>query len=126
MKNETQVQKNENKQQSIPEGWRSVLRAIVEAFKDGNFQLAGIDGVNQLSPEDGQRISRNIESYGAHLDSLPESAWDTSACQWMNSYWDALIDLYTVEEGASDLALSVRVQESPEGYEFAVQSVHVP
>ena len=80
----------------------------------------------QPPTSDAQRIARNLESYGAHLKSLPEEAWETSACQWMGDIWDALIDLYTVEEGASDLALSVRVYEMAKGYEFDVQSVHVP
>lgn len=50
----------------------------------------------------------------------------TSVCQWVGGYWDVLIDLYTVEESVSDLALSVRVYETAAGYEFDIQSVHVP
>ncbi|MCC4596065.1 hypothetical protein NRY95_15825 [Xanthomonas campestris pv. phormiicola] len=126
MNKETQVLKDEENQQAIPLLWRRPLQEIVEALKQENFQLAGIREARRLSPSDAQRIARNIENYGAHLRSLPEEAWQTSVCQWMREYWDALIDLYTLEEGVSDLVLSVRVYEIPDGYEFDVQSVHVP
>lgn len=124
---EIQALKDEEAQQPIPSAWRQTLREIVEAFKDGDFQLEkGIAGVRQLTADDAGRIARNIESYGAHLASLPDGAWQTSVCQWMRGYWDVLIDLYTVEEGASDLALSVRVYEAAAGFDFQVESVHVP
>lgn len=127
MSTEIQVLKDEESQQPIPSAWRQTLCQIVEAFKIGDFQLAGgIAGVRQLPSSDAERIARNIEGYGVHLMSLPEEAWETSACQWMCGYWDALIDLYTVEEGASDLALSIRVCEAAQGYDFQVESVHVP
>jgi hypothetical protein len=127
MNNEIEVLKDENKQQRIPSKWRPTLAEIVEAFKEGDFQLnRNVAGVRPLPATDAERIAGNLKSFGAHLVSLPTSAWDTSACQWMQSYWDALVDLYTAEEGASDLALFVRVFETAQGYEFLVQSVHVP
>lgn len=127
MENEIQISKDEEKQRPIPSAWRQTIGEIVEAFKRGDFQLnSGVTGVRQLSLEDAERIARNIERYGAHLTSLPADTWETSVCQWMREYWDALIDLYTSEEGASDLVLSVRVYEAAEGYEFQVESVYVP
>ena len=124
---EIQVLKDEENQQLIPSEWRKVLREIVEAFSEGDFQLKrDIPGVRQLSVEDAERIERNIEDYGAHLTQLPKEAWETAVCQWMRGYWDALIDLFTVEEGASDLAMSVRVYEAAHGYEFKVESIHAP
>lgn len=127
MSYEIQVLKDEEKQQPIPSAWRQTLSEIVEAFRDGDFQLIrNVAGVRRLPPEDAERIARSLKRYGAHLTSLPEDTWETSVCQWMRGYWDALIDLYTVEEGASDLALSVRVYETTQGYDFQVESVHVP
>lgn len=127
MNNEIQALKDEENQQPIPGAWRPTLCRIVEAFKDGDFQLnGGVTGVRELSSGDAERIARNIQAYGAHLTSLADETWETSACQWMRGYWDALIDLYTVEEGASDLVLSVRVYEAVSGYDFRIESVHVP
>jgi len=120
------VLKDENNQIPIPSIWRETLFNIVEALKDGDFRIQrGINGVLQISKEDALRIERNLEAYGAQLISLPEETWDSSVCQWMNSYWDVLVDLYTMEEGASDLALFVRVSESDSSYFFDIQSVHV-
>lgn len=126
MSNEKSVSKDGENQQPIPIVWRRTIDEIVEAFISGNFRLKGINYVRDVSAEDADRIARNLDLYGAHLQPLPEGAWETSACQWMGSYWDALVDLYTVEEGASDLALSLRVYEDADQFQFDVHSVHVP
>lgn len=127
MNDEIHVLKDEENQLLIPSVWRNTFREIVEAFKDRDFQLSrGIADVQRLSPEDAERIAKNLERYAARLASLPGDTWGTSACQWMGGYWDALIDLYPVEEGASDLVLAIRVYEAALGYHFHVMSVHVP
>lgn len=79
-----------------------------------------------MSPELAAKIERNVKSYGAQLSALPDESWQTSACQWMGSYWDVLVDLFTVEEGAGDLAMAVRVYEEGLRYVFEIQSVYVP
>lgn len=71
-------------------------------------------------------MARNVDAYGARLASLPEEAWNTSVCQWMVGYWDVLVDLFTIDEGLSDLVLAVRVYEDGVGYSFKIQSVYVP
>jgi hypothetical protein len=127
MNNQIMVLKDEEKQQPVPNIWRMTLCKIVESFKNGDFQLKNsIHFVRELSSEDALRIAQNIEHYGARLTSLPDDAWRTSVCQWMLGYWDVLIDLFTEEEGASDLVLFVRVYELAKGYEFQIESVHVP
>ncbi len=121
------VLKDERNQSPVPSAWRSTFSDIVEALKDGDFGVArSVVGVRPISTENAARIAGNIKGYGAQLTSLPEETWQTSACQWMRGYWDVLVDLYTVEEGASDLALSVRVYEEGSDYAFEVQSVYVP
>lgn len=42
------------------------------------------------------------------------------------TYWDVLVDVFTVEEGRSDLVLFARVFERGDGYRFEIASVHVP
>ena len=97
------------------------------AFVEKDFVLQrGLTGVEAVSAERASTIAANIDKYGCSLMKLPEAAWQTSVCQWMEGYWDVLIDLYTVEEGESDLALVMRVYEKNESYNFVVQSVHVP
>lgn len=127
MDQEIGVFKDEDGQRSIPSIWRHTFCEIVESFKDGDFEIGReIAGVRKISAQDASRMARNIKDYGAHLISLPEETWETSVCQWMRGYWDVLIDLFTAEEGASDLALAVRVFEDGAAYRFEVQSVHVP
>ncbi len=82
--------------------------------------------VRPLSPERAIRIEHNIKNYGARLTSLPEDSWRTSVCQWMGGFWDVLIDLFTVEEGASDLVLAARVYEEGATHIFEIHSVYVP
>jgi hypothetical protein len=121
------ILKDEHNQGPIPTAWRHVFADVVEGLKGGDFDLVRrVQGVRPLSEKDAIRIADNIKRYGAQLVSLPEETWRTSACQWMIGYWDALIDLYTVEEGASDLALAVRVYEEGNAYAFEILSVHVP
>jgi hypothetical protein len=121
------VLKDEDKQRLIPSVWRDNFYAIVEAVRQGDFRLErGVTGVLPLSAEDAKRMAGNIKAYGAQLVSLPEETWQSSACQWMGSYWDVWIDLYTAEEGASDLVLNVRVYEREAAYTFRIQSLHVP
>jgi hypothetical protein len=119
--------KDELGQRPIPIAWRHTLREIVECMRSGDFAFEqSIPNVLQLSSRDAERIQGNIDRYGVRLDSLPEAAWETSVCQWMQGYWDVLIDLYTIEEGCSDLTLSIRVSEAGDSFTFEVLSVHVP
>ncbi len=121
------VTKDPSAQQPIPEIWRQTLVEIVEHIRSGDFALSlEIPGVPTLSASVADAIEDNISAYGATLTSLPEAAWETSVCQWMGGYWELVLDLYSEEEGATDLVLSVRVRETGERYTFDVTSVHVP
>lgn len=127
MTNTINPTKDENKQSLIPDIWKQTLKDIVLLFKDGDYlNKKGVSQVTPISKENALIIANNIKSYGCKLTELPEDTWQTSACQWMRSYWEVLVDLYTVEEGASDLALSVRVYEQNSSYIFEIQSVYVP
>ena len=127
MNDHVPVFKDEDNQRPIPSAWRETFFEIVEALKEGDFGLVrGVSGVRPVSSKDASLIADTVQDYGAHLISLPEETWQTSACQWMQGYWDALIDLFTAEEGASDLVLSVRIYEIGDSYSFDIQSVYVP
>jgi hypothetical protein len=121
------VHKDIESQKKIPAIWKETLIEIVDAMKEGDYQLSrNITNVPKLSENVAMAIKRNIESYGETLVSLPEETWNTSVFQWMGGYWDVFIDLDT-EEGPSDLILSVRIREtSSSSYSFAVHLVYVP
>jgi hypothetical protein len=111
----------------IPTIWRSTLEKIVVAFVQGDFTLSsGVPGVAAIPAEDAERIAANITDYGESLAALPAESWETSVAVWMGSFWETLIDLWTVQSGRSDLVLFVRVFEGPGGFRFEVDSLHVP
>lgn len=121
------VQKDPENQRPVPSAWRGTLSDIVRAFKEGDYRLSsGIAGVRPLAERAANGIKKNIDGYGVHLVSLPSDAWSTSVCMWMETHWEVLVDLYTAEEGRSDLVLHVRVFECGLTYAFEVDSVHVP
>ena len=121
-----EVVKDERMQRPIPHEWRPTIRAIVHVLISNDETAISIPNVLPVPSEQRVRMSGNINDYGANLIELPEETWETSVCQWMGAYWDALIDLFTLEEGRSDLALSVRVKEVDGQYRFEVMSIHVP
>jgi hypothetical protein len=121
------VTKNSETEGPIPSAWRPVLKDIVDAFVRQDYRLAdGILGVAPVSEETATQIREYIEDYGATLVGLPQKAWDTSVCIWMHDHWDALTDLWTEEEGNSDLVMQVRVSEADSRYVVTVHMVYVP
>ncbi len=76
--------------------------------------------------ETATQIRTYIEEYGAKLVPLPQASWTTSVCIWMGDYWDALIDLWTEEEGRSDLVLRVHVSEVGSEPLVTIYMVYVP
>ena len=60
------------------------------------------------------------------MTALPEETWDTSVATWMGTHWDVLIDLWTVEEGRSDLVLRANVYQDPPGFRYEVVMAYVP
>jgi hypothetical protein len=112
----------------IPTAWRPVICKVVSAFVRHDYQLnaAAVPGVAQVSSETVDQISSYIQDYGAELVDLPEETWDSSVCIWQGNRWDALIDLWSLSEGRSDLVLSLQVSEAQGGLEFAIYMVYVP
>jgi len=111
----------------VASAWRPVLEDAITAFARGDFSVArGSGAVAPISAATAARITNNLAKHGETLTELPAEAWKTSVAQWMETHWDVLIDLWTVESGASDLVLSARVFEVNGGFRFEVDSVHVP
>jgi hypothetical protein len=106
---------------------RKGLGDVVRCFAAGDYGLsAGVAGVEPVSTDDAQHIRESIEGYGATLIELPDDAWRTSVAQWYGSHWDILVDLWTAEEGCSDLVLQGRVCESNGDISFRIHLVYVP
>lgn len=99
----------------------------MDAFVEGDYHLkAGLLGVKGISTDLAARISESVQNYGATLVELPDETWDSSVCIWNGTHWDALVDLWTKEEGPSDLVLHARVIDLSPGFEFRIHLVYVP
>ena len=119
--------KNGTSERPIPTVWRPAFCHIVDAFVRGDYLLSdGVAGVDAVSEEAASRIQSYLSDYGATLKSLPDETWNSSVCIWTGNYWDVLVDLYTNEEGASDLALNARVNETSHGFKIEIHMVYVP
>lgn len=123
MDSKTVVKDGENAV-AVPQAWRAALSSIVDALIQGNEPW--LPHVSLQSPEVWASAQQNIRMYGAHLMKLPDAAWETSVCIWYGEFWEVLVDLYTEEEGRSDLVLHVRVYEVGDGWRFEVVLVYVP
>jgi len=114
-------------QHPIAGAWRPVLREVVRRFVAGDFGLAkSVPGVEPVSAKTVEQIVGYLADYGATLVDLPEDTWHTSVAQWMETHWDILVDLWTAEEGPSDLVLQGRVVETGAGPRLTIRMVYVP
>lgn len=124
---EVSASKDPENEGPIPLAWRATLKTIVDAFVRQDYGLKdGIPGVAPVLEETAAQIRDYIEEYGEQLVELPPEAWDTSVCIWSGNHWDVLVDLWTEEEGSSDLVLQVHVFEADRGYLLNVHMVYVP
>ena len=124
---EVPVTKDSESEGPIPSVWRPMVKGIIDAFVRHDYRLtSGIPGVAPVSEETATQIREYINGYGATLVALPQDSWDTSVCIWMGEHWDALIDLWTKEEGRSDLVLQVHVSAVGGENVVTVYMVYVP
>jgi len=119
--------KDEQGPHPIAGAWREPLRQIVRALVQGDYALSTpIAGVEQVPTKTAEQMRDYIAEYGETLVELPDETWDTSEAQWSGAHWELLVDLWTAEEGPSDLVLSCTVNETDDGYRFTVDLVYVP
>jgi hypothetical protein len=125
--NEIIVKKDEENELPIPHIWRPTLKAIVDAFVIQDYELSvEIKNVSPVSKSTSKQIEDYIQDYGEALIDLPEDTWETSVYIYDGGYWRVLLDLYTKNEGLSDLVLSVEVKENRDAYIIDIKAVYVP
>jgi len=120
------VTKNEAHAEPVPSAWRQTFVQMVDALRERNTQLRGLAHVEPVDDATAGIIARQIEDYGGIIARLPEQTWDTSVSQWQGTYWEVLVDLFTVEDGLSDLVLHVMVEEDGNAFSFKPHLVYVP
>lgn len=124
---EITVEKNGEEELPIPHLWRPTFKAIVSAFVKKDYKLnSGVKNVNPVSDSTAKQIKEYIEEYGEELIELPEETWNSSVYICYGDYWNMLIDLFTKNEGRSDLVLNAEVREINDSYVFNINLVYVP
>lgn len=113
----------------VPERWRPVLGSIVHRLVIGDYAGLAADGlVSHTSDPTDTSIGRWIEDYPAHLVELPAEAWDFSEhgerVGAPGSWW-VIVDLWTAEEGRSDLSMEATVWDDGSSVAAKVDNVHV-
>lgn len=125
--NQIPVEKNEEDELPIPHVWRPIFKSIVSEFVKKDYSLSsGVKNVNPISRNTVEQIEKYIEDYGEELIELPEETWDTSVYICYGDYWNLLIDLWTKDEGLSDLVLNAEVREKNNEYAVDIRLVYVP
>jgi hypothetical protein len=125
--NKIKVKKNEEEELPIPHLWRPTFKAIVNAFVQKDYKLnSKINNVNPVLENTATQIKEYIEDYEDVLIELPDETWNTSVYIYYGNCWNVLIDLYTEEEGLSDLVLNAEVRENNTEYLFDIRMVYVP
>ncbi|OJY94902.1 MAG: hypothetical protein BGP25_06975 [Lysobacterales bacterium 63-13] len=112
-----------DEQQSVPLEWRPALERAASAFAAGDFKLQGLSGVEPTSASTASQVREYLTDYGATLVPVPNETWDSSVCIWSGHHWDVLVDLWTQEEGCSDLVMHAHV--APSGV-VSIHAVYVP
>jgi hypothetical protein len=114
-------------QTPVASSWRPAFEGIVDAFVRGDYALSnGVPSVAPVSPDTAAHIRGYISEYGETLCPLPEESWETSVAMWDGRRWEVLVDLWTVEAGASDLVLHAFVSEVDGAHQIDVHLVYVP
>lgn len=122
-----QAIKDRDAEHPLAAPWRPVFREIVHAFVHGDYSPShNVPQVRSIEPETANRMRAYVESYGATLVDLPDQSFQSSVAQWMDTHWEVIVDLWTAEEGRSDLALHARVFEAGDNFEVQVDGVWVP
>jgi hypothetical protein len=126
--NVAQPVKDEERQGPVAEVWRPTLAAVVDSLVQREGVLApGVGAVEPVSPVKTRSCLDAVDAYGGvTLVPLPDEAWNTSVAIWRGNHWNCLVDLWTAEEGRSDLALDVDIFEQGAAYRYRVNLVYVP
>jgi hypothetical protein len=115
---------------------RPALSEVVDRLVAGDYEGLRRDGID---PNEARDLGLWIREYGrapvsgepgrATLVPLPEAAWDWAEVVFEDSgpprVWGVVVDLWTLEEGHSDLSMEAEVTETSDGPRVVVSDIHV-
>ena len=112
----------------VPELWRPTFSALVDSLVERAPTIGG--GLPEVEPVPDavrEQCLSAVDNYGdVDLVPLPQETWKSSVTACQGDHWLCLIDLWTEQEGRSDLVLEAEVRERALGFRFTVNMVYVP
>jgi hypothetical protein len=113
-----------------------VLSAVVDRLVAGDYEGLKRDGIHPFSESD---LGLWIREYGhapgsdeprrATLVPLPDEAWEVAEVVFDDPgpprVWGFIVDLWTAEEGRSDLSMEGAVTETTTGLAVVISNIHV-
>ena len=108
-------------------GMREAVRRVVAALVRGDYgALESLSGGVRLTAAE---MARAVREYGRTLVMPPEEAFGLDVIEIEGARpreWRVSVDLWTVEEGQSDLTLELTLRESDkEIYDVEIDNIHV-
>ncbi len=111
----------------VPERWRPVIAGVVRRLAAGDYAGLVRDGVAPASegPDD-LGFEHWVVEYPATVVDLPDDAWAFTDHQptGEQDVWDVSVDLWTAEEGRSDLTLEGQVRDTGSAVTLCIKRIH--
>ncbi len=110
----------------VPEQFRPAIKEIVHELVMGNYN--GLEADGRAGDLNAQQLKTALtEYYPCTLIELPDEAWEVAEAYYVERTreWAIDVDLWTVEEGHSDLTLQLMVRDTNEGILVAIEDLHV-
>jgi len=115
------------KQPGKVEPFKGVVQAVVALLVAGEYEeLQRMTSGKRLTSTD---IAAAVHAYGRRLVDLPLDALDeldvVEIKNAVPSAWSVRVNLWSAEEGRSDLTLELTVKRATRGYNVEVDDLHV-
>lgn len=105
------------------------VKDVIHSLAKGDYETLEADGrAGRLSAED-LRVA--VATYGGTLIIPPDEAWEEELLReaapvgGQGNSWALVANLWTVEEGRSDLSLEATAEARPEGVRVSIEDLHV-
>ena len=103
------------------------IQRVVDYLIRGDY--AAIEGLTSRQRLSGIEIEQAIAEYGRRLVPLPPNSGPRSVVEIESSdpeQWSVYVDLWTAEEGRSDLTLELTLTDSSrDSYDVQIDNIHV-
>jgi hypothetical protein len=110
----------------VPPRFRPVIASVVSRLASGDFDGIRRDGFLRYDVPDND-FAMYVREYPATLVPLPDQAWEHADVVPLDdgSGWAVTVDLWSREEGRSDLSLEGTLHDTERGPRLLIDNIHV-